>query len=221
MSIDFSSADRDTIAAENRASTDLRDGPITAMEVREAISPTPKQQHGGSAWMQTVSGKVVHLLAPRPESIDIDDIGHHLSMERRWGGATREFYSVAQHSVHVAALVSPANRLWALLHDASEAYLGDVTARFKASDAMAGYRAVESQLQRQIYHRFGLRGDEPAEIHEADILVRVREAHDLLISVPDGMQDLKPAPFRIHPWDQARAKRVYLRAFEVVTKELR
>lgn len=175
-----------------------------------------------NVWMQTVSGKQVFLLAPSVDSIDIGDIAHHLSMQVRWVGAVREFYSVAQHSVHVAALVSPEARLWALLHDASEAYLGDVNARLKASNALSGYRAVEAPFQQVIHHRFGLRGECPAEVHEADLLVRRLELHDVVGTVCAAHDETmktapSPRPFAIVPWPQPKAKAAFLEAFRRLT----
>jgi hypothetical protein len=76
--------------------------------------------------MQLLSGKAFYVTDPKPEDIDILDIAHSLSMQCRYNGHTKGFYSVAEHSVLVANLVPPRLRLQALLHDASEAYVGDV-----------------------------------------------------------------------------------------------
>lgn len=175
---------------------------------------TPAAAAGSDVWMQTASGRQVFLLNARAESIDITDIAHHLSMLCRWVGAVREFYSVAQHSVLTAGLVAPEHRLWALLHDASEAYLGDVNARLKRSPVMQRYVAVEAVLQLQIYRRFGLRGDVPTkEIDEADMLMRAAEAHQLLTRVPPGMEHLPRAPFTIKPLAPPVAKQKFLEAY--------
>src|SRR5690606_5290032 len=77
-------------------------------------------------WMQTFTGRAVYPLDLRPDDIDIQDIAHALSMQCRYAGHTRQFYSVAEHSVHVARWCrqyGPAAALEGLLHDATEAYL--------------------------------------------------------------------------------------------------
>lgn len=106
---------------------------------------------------RTVSGRRIDLERPRSEDITIEDIACGLSRICRFNGQLPEFYSVAEHSIFVAELVDPQLRLAALLHDASEAYLGDVSRNLKHSPALAGYRALESLLQGVIEDRFGLR----------------------------------------------------------------
>lgn len=111
------------------------------------------------------SGGKINLLDPRPEQIDIRDIAHALSNICRFGGHTREFYSVAQHSCLVSHLIySPeihsikgANELQliALLHDASEAYLGDVVKPLKHRIALA-YEPLEMLFTIAINRRFGI-----------------------------------------------------------------
>jgi hypothetical protein len=87
-------------------------------------------------WCQTYSGNALSFLVPDPDAISVDDIAVGLARECRFARQTRHFYSVAQHSVLVAKIVhdlDPGNvsaRLWALLHDAHEAYTGDLTTPF-------------------------------------------------------------------------------------------
>ena len=81
----------------------------------------------------------VDILFPKEEDISIDDIGRALSNTCRYNGHTSQFYSVAQHSVivsHITEAIIKENTkygyfsdviaLRALLHDAHEAYLGDM-----------------------------------------------------------------------------------------------
>lgn len=88
-----------------------------------------------TAWVQTFTGIPFDLLSPRAEDVNIDDILHALSRISRFAGATRGDYgyTVAQHSLLVADLVAswgapPELVREALLHDAAEAYYGDITA---------------------------------------------------------------------------------------------
>lgn len=79
----------------------------------------------------TASGKTVHPLDLRPGDIDITDIARSLANQCRFLGHLPGHYSVAQHSVLVSRIVNPANALHGLLHDAAEAYLGDVIRPYK------------------------------------------------------------------------------------------
>ena len=66
------------------------------------------------------------------DDINIEDIAHNLSQICRFTGSTPGFYSVAEHSCIVADMVSGYDEgsmhymLTALLHDAHEAYIGDI-----------------------------------------------------------------------------------------------
>lgn len=82
-------------------------------------------------WMETNSGRRLDLLNPDPDQIEIDDIAHHLGILPRFNGATRFPYSVAQHSLYVSMLVPDHLKLPALLHDAHEAYIGDLSTPLK------------------------------------------------------------------------------------------
>ncbi|GAB1477744.1 hypothetical protein MASR2M74_02860 [Paracoccaceae bacterium] len=74
----------------------------------------------------TIEG-TIDLAALRPENLTAEKIGYTLAKTNRFGGRTREPWSVAAHSVLVERLCPPALRPWALLHDAHEAFIGDMT----------------------------------------------------------------------------------------------
>jgi len=85
-------------------------------------------------WMTTATGRKVWPLDLRPDEVDLEDIAIALSNLCRFGGRCRQFYSVAQHSLWVADQVKelrPELELCALLHDAAEAYVGDVVSPIK------------------------------------------------------------------------------------------
>ena len=132
------------------------------------------------SWIQTYSGIAFYPLDPRPEEIVIEDIAHALSMTCRFSGHTREFYSVAQHSVMVSRLCDPRNALWGLLHDASEAYLNDIARPVKHAPELTFYREAEKQLQLFIAAHFGLGNVEPPDVKLADTQALGVEALELL-----------------------------------------
>ena len=78
-------------------------------------------------WMQTLTGKKFYPLNPTLDSIDIIDIAGALSKMCRFGGHCNKFYSISEHCWHLSYKASPPNRLAALMHDASEAYLVDTS----------------------------------------------------------------------------------------------
>ena len=116
--------------------------------------------------IRTFTGKIVNPLALRPDDIDIEDIAHHLACFNRFCGALVCPVNIAAHSLLVARIVGyftedPTIEMQALLHDATEAYLGDVTKWLKQSPAMAGYRLAELHANNIIMDKFGL----PRELH--------------------------------------------------------
>jgi len=91
----------------------------------------------------TVSGKLVDLLAPNWQDIDVGDLAHGLSLLRRWAGQTRRPISVVEHSLLVACLSPSSFHLAALLHDAHEALFGDLPSpAARALDALVGGRVA-------------------------------------------------------------------------------
>lgn len=91
----------------------------------------------GEYSMETASGREVNLLDPQPSSIYLGDIAHALSNQCRFNGHVRRFYSVAEHSVLVSRLIEhhfPHDvqlQLAGLMHDAAEAYIGDMISPVK------------------------------------------------------------------------------------------
>ncbi|MFA5286352.1 MAG: hypothetical protein WC347_12205, partial [Smithellaceae bacterium] len=76
--------------------------------------------------IHTFSGIAFDLLNPKPEMILLEDIIHSLALINRFNGAAIFPYSVAQHSLYVASLLPSELKLHGLLHDAAEAYVGDM-----------------------------------------------------------------------------------------------
>ncbi len=162
------------------------------------------------------TGRTIALLAPRGAEIAIEDIACALSRQCRFVGHTAFHYSVAQHSVLASHLVPPEAALWALLHDASEAYLGDVSSPLKRTPLLAQYRALEALWERTIFHRFGLSGDVPACVHEADAQLLCLEQAVL----QGGVERPAGAHLWVVPWDPIElAEERFLARFCVLTAE--
>lgn len=134
-----------------------------------------------SIW--TYTGLEFNFVDPDPEQIRIEDIAHSLSMQCRFGGHTKCFYSVAQHSLILADMVeSEEDKRIALLHDAAEAYLGDVVGPVKRN--VDGYIQLEWQLLWIIFKKFGLNVEMRVKDSGLDPLSQVvKEADHLLFKL--------------------------------------
>ena len=169
-------------------------------------------------WFQTYTGKVFYIMDPRPEDVCIEDIAHALARQCRFNGHVRcDHYSVAQHSVHVSQLVPEKLGLHALLHDAAEAYMGDIVMPLKRS--LSDTRGIEDRLLSAVTERFDVVGthEEWLQIREADMRMLVSEVRDLM-----GGQAFpwdigaEPVEWTVEPWGAAFAEEVFLKAFDVL-----
>lgn len=134
-----------------------------------------------ATFCQTATGGKVWPLAPLTEDIKLEDIAIQLSHICRFGGATKWFYSVAQHSVLVSQHCSPGDALWGLLHDAAEAYIGDMMRPIKEAPGVGtAFRRVEERLLTVIAERFGLYMPIPWSVKLADEWVLAAESQALM-----------------------------------------
>lgn len=136
--------------------------------------------------IMTVSKKMFDPLHPDGELIDIGDIAHALSMLCRANGHFRSFHSVAQHSINCmqeakARGYSRRVQLACLLHDASEAYLSDVTRPVKAE--LPRYKEIEAPLQEAIWNKYlgePLTEEERRQVFDVDDAILIHEFLNLM-----------------------------------------
>lgn len=114
----------------------------------------------------TISGRFFDILKPEEYDFDIDEIATSLANLCRYTGHVNRFYSVAEHSVCVSRLVPDSHALCGLLHDASEAYLGDVSSPLKK--LLPEYKAIEERVEAAIARHFAIPFPYPEEVHKAD-----------------------------------------------------
>ena len=167
------------------------------------------------AWIQTHSGRRFCPTNPNPEAIVIQDVAHALSMQCRFAGHTKYFYSVAQHSVGVSYLCDEQDALWGLLHDASEAYLVDIPNPLKRSGTFDSYLDLEVKMMRAVCKRFGLSEEEPVSVKKADKTLLVIEANQLMAPLrPDWDHTADSSLFKIEPLlGPTEAKNLFLKRF--------
>lgn len=122
------------------------------MQATKDLHPVHNYKDG---LFNTASGIKVNLHYPKPEMIHILDIACGLSKICRFGGQVNTFYSVAQHSMLVAAMAPEHLKKEALLHDATEAYLGDVIKPLKEAIGEI-YHNFESLFTAAISQHFNI-----------------------------------------------------------------
>lgn len=171
-------------------------------------------------WMQTFTGKQFNLMDIDIDCIDIRDIAHALSLTCRFSGHCKEFYSVAQHSVHVSHLVPPEHALVGLLHDAAEAYLTDIPRPFKS--LMPDYKALENYAWSIISQRFKVPYHLPVEVKQADMIALVTERRDLIVKTEhqwEGLDGIEPDRRVIKPLMPRWAENQFIDRFVQLSKQ--
>lgn len=176
------------------------------------------------AYIATVTGKQFFLLEPKLEDIDIYDIAHALSMQCRWTGHTKFHYSVAQHSYYCSFLGPDNEAFDRLMHDAPEAYIGDLNRPLKHyTEAGVAYRRQEAIIQKAIAERFGFAVIEPQSVKLADNSMLYVEKAQLFVAVGFNMA-AADGPFLgdrykendvvIDRWSPEYAEKMFLNRFE-------
>lgn len=102
----------------------------------------------------TYSGNRVDLGVPSASAINLIDMAHGLSQICRYGGQTRRFYSVAEHSIRLAMVAPVREAKTALLHDASEYLLLDIPRQIKLMGMMHRYKQLQTMWERAVFTRF-------------------------------------------------------------------
>lgn len=150
-------------------------------EVMQDIDPN-------TIFMHTAAGKKVYPFAMTEDQVDIETIARHLACQSRWLGATRHrfiperiSYSVAEHSVYVSDFVvqemgRPDLAFDALMHDAAEAYIGDMIRPLKYSPAFhKTFKTLERKVEAVIARKFNIAMPIPADVKFADNAVCMAE----------------------------------------------
>lgn len=187
--------------------------------------------------MQTFTGRQFYPLSPRAEDIDPLDIAHALSLLCRYNGHVDRFYSVAEHCVLMSRWIADQIdtiddeqahllSLEALLHDATEAYMGDMIRPLKLS--MPAYKNAEALVQMEVWQRFDLPRisypdgstaycHDARLVREADTRILLDERNVLMAGKAPaawGQDDLAPLGVTVEGWLPARAEHEYLSRLE-------
>lgn len=169
------------------------------------------------SWIQTHRGRKFDLVSPRADDVDIEDIAHALSNLCRYTGHTKRFYSVAEHSVLCARALPAHLRLAGLLHDATEAYVGDMASPLKA--LLPEYKVIEDNVWRAIAERFGLPDKLPSEVKAVDLALLRAERNALLGPTPapwgvDSVDLVELPTFSFGRWSPEVARAAFLSTWD-------
>lgn len=156
------------------------------------MSQSDSHRNWKTASIQTFTGLEFYPLDPKPSNISPLDVAHALSLKCRYTGHCEFFFSVAQHSVLLADWVahlggSVVDQRWALMHDASEAYLPDVAGPIKRH--IPGFCEIEDRVLRAVAERFHLPWPKNPWITDLDRNFYWRERRVLLKDVDWCSQD--------------------------------
>lgn len=192
-------------------------------------------------WMQTHTGKKVYPTSIKPAQIDIKDIAHALAMICRFGGHCKFHYSVAQHSVLVAEHLEQCGhdyntQLYGLLHDAPEAYLGDMLWPLKANvflnytphavtDQFVPWEYMELHIADLIAAKFELplSAETKDVVKQADMRMLATEKRDVMLHprTPEMewelIKDIEPYREMCSPVRPEYAEIMFLERFEHLT----
>jgi len=190
--------------------------------ILENLDPMVEDNGREKIWCETYSGMRVYPTYFQECGVNIEDIAHALSNQCRYNGHTKKFYSVAEHCVHMCDYAMDEGRtaaegLHALLHDACEAYIGDIPRPIKC--AVPKLKEVETEIDRVIGKVFGLPAKKPDWLDELDARIVVDErAQAMSRSGHKWVHDvLEPLGVIIGFWKPQDAKLLFLRRYRVLT----
>lgn len=165
------------------------------------------------------SGRYFDYLDPQPETIYIDDIAWGLANTCRFNGQCLEYYSVAQHSVLVSENVPKEHAFDALMHDAAEAYIGDVVAPLK--QLLPDFKLIEARVEAAIAQRFGLNLPLHADIKHTDLRLLRTEQRDVTSGHAHnwhGLDQYAPLEKNIIPVSPDEAAALFLLRYQQVKR---
>ena len=172
----------------------------------------------------TYTGRLFDFWEPTPETICIEDIAHALALTNRYGGHTHTPYSVAEHCVRMSYPELPGDPLTNLLHDAAEAYVGDIASPQKQhlffGTEFASWRsfyAQEYRILRTICIALDVPFNESQETKQADLIMLATEVRDLMpitAAFDSWLGDVEPLEAKIKPVGWILAEDQFLARFE-------
>lgn len=166
----------------------------------------------------TLSGKLLDLNDIKPDELDLFEIANAIANQGRYNGQTKMYYSVAEHCVNLTRYAKRQGlsidlQKALLMHDASEAYCGDIVYHLKAE--LPFFKKIENKILSSVYVKFGIDNSAPimAEVHRLDRAICKDEMSQLLGAVDPVSLDmgLSPLGIKVKGWSPQEARETFLR----------
>ena len=175
-------------------------------------------------WIQTYNGIKFYPFAPKAKDIYLDDIAWQLSMNTRYAGACRKYYSVAEHAVLITRYIIKYYEdrlsmkdefinccLMALHHDDAEFLLRDVPTPIKSEDT----KEIEKTILNSIWNRFEIKFDSYSYdlVKFIDKHIMIDEKKQVLKHELEweSLKGLFGLGIKVKFWNQRKAYREYLK----------
>lgn len=177
-------------------------------------------EYTSTDFIEVFTGRAFYPLEPKQEDLTVIDVAHALSLQCRYAGHTKFFYSTAQHSCLITDIAenegaSPDDLLKLLMHDAPEAYLVDVPRPVK--QYMPEFRKWDKKINDVIYTWLGYPGGAiPAMQDSLDSRIIRNERRDLMFKSKHvwGVDTLEPLGLpTIRAWSSEKAERLFIQKF--------
>jgi hypothetical protein len=175
---------------------------------------------GTGFYIRTFMGYQFFWHRIKENEYDIRDIAHALSMNCRWTGHVKRFYSVAEHCYYASMQAPDPHKLGALLHDASEAYVHDMPSPLKWFLAEKGFTAMkdlEDEIDETIFKRFGVPYPVDPAIKLVDQRLLATEHRDLMPENSERKAMKEPYVFPVMCYSPEMAEQLYLKRFQELT----
>ena len=178
--------------------------------------------------IQLASGVYFDFLNPCDTPLTIEDVAASLSRLCRITGqlgdhvSPNAIYSIAQHSVLASENCAPGHELAALLHDASESVLADMSSPLK--QLLPCYKLIEERVETCVFTTFGVPTKLSPEVKAIDLVMLATEKRDLMPRRDDDdalwsmLAGVETLPFTIEPWSPLEARQRFLHRFAFLTQ---
>lgn len=198
---------------------------MSILSEHKALAPNYHTGNDGKGfYIRTFTGKKFYFDRPEDNEYDIRDIAHALSMNCRWTGHVKKFFSVAQHSVLASWLVPREHTMSALLHDATEAYLHDMPSPLKWHLKEHGFTilsTLEKRIDAAIFKAFDLPYPRDPAIKGVDLRLLATESRDFMPEGEERLHMIEPYPWSISSWSCKVAERQFLSAYDFAKAGMR
>jgi len=167
-------------------------------------------------WLETFTGTKFNPYTSPPSDVKLLDIIHSLSLQCRFGGHCRTYYSIAEHSVYVSKqFEDPVLAKWGLFHDAAEAYLTDLPRPLKK--LLPDYNELEQSILTLVAKRFDLPWPIPDEVREMDtVLLRTESLQIMTRGNEWVIKDVEPLPLKLQCLSPEEAEIFFMNQFNKI-----